>query len=48
MDYGSEHTREVGNQLIQKELQQIPKEQVRKIVMDNLQKIAGGERDFRF
>lgn len=48
VDYGSEHTREVGNQLIQKELQQIPKEQVRKIVMDNLQKIAGGERDFRF
>lgn len=48
VDYGSEHTREVGNQLIQRELQQIPKEQVRKIVTDNLQKIAGGERDFRF
>lgn len=47
-DYASEETKLVGEQLIEKELNAIPKEKVREIVVDRLQKIAGGERDFRF
>lgn len=48
MDYASPHTRELGEALIQAELQNIPKEQVRKIVVENLGKIEQGSRDFRF
>ena len=47
-DYASEETKLVGEQLIDKELNVIPKEKVREIVVDRLQKIADGERDFRF
>lgn len=48
VDYASAHTKKVGNALIQAELGNIPKEQVRKIVIDNLDKIETGQRDFRF
>ena len=48
IDYASERTRTVGDSLIQAELQNIPKEQVRKIVVDNLGKIELGQRDFSF
>lgn len=48
MDYAGPHTKELGEALIQAELQNIPKEQVRKIVEENLGKIEQGSRDFRF
>ena len=48
MDYAGPHTKELGEALIQAELQNIPKEPVRKIVEENLSKIEQGSRDFRF
>ena len=47
-DYASPETKQIGEQLIRRELGVIPKEKVREVVMDRLQKIAAGERDFRF
>lgn len=47
-DYASEDTKRIGNELILKELENIPKDKVREIVKDNLEKISGGNRDFRF
>ena len=47
-DYASEETKRVGEALIQNELPNIPKEKVREIVVERLDKIAHGERDFRF
>ena len=47
-DYASPETKAIGEALIQKELPSIPKEKVRAIVEERLQKIAQGERDFRF
>lgn len=48
MDYASDDTAAVGNALIEKELENIPNEKVRSIVIENLRKIKDGERDFRF
>ncbi len=48
MDYASEETRAIGEALIQAELKNIPKENVRVICADHLQKIEEGIRDFRF
>ena len=48
MDYASEETKAVGEALIQAELVNIPKEQVREIAKDHLAKIKEGIRDFRF
>ncbi len=47
-DYASQETREIGEKLILKELANIPKEKVREIVVQNLEKISCGTRDFRF
>ncbi len=47
-DYASPETKAVGEAIIRKELESIPKENIRKIVIDRLDKIASGERDFRF
>lgn len=47
-DYASETTKAVGDALILKELNQIPKEQVRQIVVEHLKQIEQGQRDFRF
>lgn len=47
-DYASEDTRRKGEALIRKELENIPKEKVRKIVEKNLTEIEQGKRDFRF
>lgn len=47
-DYASENTRQKGEALIRKELENIPKEKVRKIVEKNLTEIEQGQRDFRF
>lgn len=48
MDYASPETREVGEKLIESELKNIPKEKVRLVCSDNLNKISDGLRDFRF
>ena len=48
MDYASEETRAIGEELIQAELNNIPKEKVREICRDHLEKIEQGIRDFRF
>ncbi len=48
MDYASEDTRKVGEALIAAELNNIPKEKVRTICEDHLEKIEAGIRDFRF
>ena len=48
MDYASEETRVIGEALIQAELENIPKEKVKLICADHLEKIAIGIRDFRF
>lgn len=48
MDYASDETKAIGEALIQAELANIPKEQVRKIAEEHLAKIEEGVRDFRF
>lgn len=48
MDYASEETKVIGEALIQAELNNIPKDQVREICRDHLEKIQDGIRDFRF
>ena len=48
-DYASPATKEIGDALIEKELDTIPNEKVRRIVMENLRAIAeDNRRDFRF
>ena len=48
MDYASPVTRQVGESLIRSELPNIPKEKVRQVCEDHLEKIEQGIRDFRF
>lgn len=48
VDYASAKTRTIGETLIQQELKNIPKEQIRNIVEKNLREIELGQRDFRF
>ena len=48
MDYASEDTKKVGEALIEAELNNIPKEKVKEICKQNLEKIQNGIRDFRF
>lgn len=48
MDYASEDTLKAGEALITAELGNVPKEKVRLICEDHLQKIEEGIRDFRF
>ncbi len=49
VDYASDKTREIGFGLIEKELQKIPKENVRKIAKEHIEDIkASNSRDFRF
>ncbi len=47
-DYASEDTKRIGEAMIEKEIGTIPKEEIRQIVRDRLEKIAAGERDFYF
>lgn len=47
-DYASPETRKIGEELIIKELDNIPKENVRAKTMEYLTGIHAGERDFRF
>ena len=48
MDYASQDTREKGEAMIEREIQNIPKEKVRQIVREHLEEIEKGNRDFRF
>ena len=47
-DYAAPETKAVGEAVIAQQLGDIPKERVREIVVERLEKIAQGERDFRF
>lgn len=48
IDYASEDTRRIGESLIAKEIQKVPREKTKEIALHRLEKIAQGERDFRF
>lgn len=48
VDYASPKTKKIGEELIKREINTVPKEKVRQIVEDNLCKIEQGSRDFRF
>lgn len=48
IDYASPETRRIGEELIKKELVNIPKDKVREIAIKNLANIEAGQRDFRF
>ena len=48
MDYASDDTKKKGEEIIQKELENIPKEKVREKTKEYLQEIENGNRDFRF
>ena len=48
MDYASEDTKKVGEELIRKELETIPSMKVKEVCSDHLEKIEEGIRDFRF
>jgi len=47
-DYASAETKAVGEKMILDEISNIPKEKVREVVIQNLEKISQGNRDFRF
>lgn len=47
-DYASDTTKIIGEAMIWKELEHIPKEKVREIVVEHLKQIEHGQRDFRF
>ena len=49
VDYASPQTREVGWEMIRKELERIPREKVRQIAAENIEAIrSSNRRDFRF
>ena len=48
VDYASEETRRKGNAMIAREIPTIPNEKVRSALVKYLERIEGGERDFRF
>ena len=47
-DYASPETKAAGDALIQREIPRVPRERTREILIENLDKIRGGLRDFRF
>ena len=47
-DYASPETKEIGDRMIDTELQNVPNEKVRSIAEQNLKDIVNGKRDFRF
>ncbi|OEG00221.1 [FeFe] hydrogenase H-cluster radical SAM maturase HydG [Vulcanibacillus modesticaldus] len=48
LDYGDEEAIELGEKLINKSLNEIPREGTKKITIERLKKIEEGERDLRF
>ena len=47
-DYATSETKRVGENLIEKEINNVPNDKVREILKNNLKEIANGKRDFRF
>lgn len=47
MDYASPETRKKGEALIEKEIENISRDDIKELVRENLKKIEEGERDFR-
>ena len=47
-DYASPETKEIGDMLIQRELQKIPNQKVKEKATDYVDHIVSGKRDFRF
>ncbi|MFI3326179.1 MAG: [FeFe] hydrogenase H-cluster radical SAM maturase HydG [Clostridia bacterium] len=47
-DYATPGTKKLIDNLIETEIQKVPNERARAVAMDNLYKIAKGQRDFRF
>ena len=47
-DYACEETKQLGIDLIERELENIPKEKVRELTMQHIKDIENGQRDFRF
>ena len=48
LDYAKPKTRQVGQKLIREEVNNIPKQKVRDLVLQYLDRMQDGERDFRF
>ena len=48
MDYASEDTRRIGEKLIAREIENVPRERIKEIAKRNLLEIENGKRDFRF
>ncbi|WP_058301274.1 [FeFe] hydrogenase H-cluster radical SAM maturase HydG [Gorillibacterium timonense] len=48
LDYADEETRRLGEDIIKKGMEDIPKESARKATLDRLTRIEQGERDLRF
>ena len=47
-DYASPETRELGVRMIREQMEQIPNPAIRRRAIENLERIAHGQRDFRF
>ena len=47
-DYASDTTKETSKELILKELEKIKDEKIKNIVLENIEKIQQGQRDFKF
>ncbi len=47
-DYACKETKQLGIDLIERELENIPKEKVRELTMQHIKDIENGQRDFRF
>ena len=47
-DYASDTTKETSKELLLKEIAKIKDEKIKKIVLENLEKIQQGQRDFKF
>lgn len=47
-DYASPSTQEIGNKLLKNEIDLIKDENIKNIVIENLEKIKNGDRDFKF
>lgn len=49
IDYASEDTKKIGFELIERELEKIPNEKVKRIAKENIEAIkSSNRRDFRF
>lgn len=47
-DYASAETKQIGNEMIQRELEKITNPKIREMARERLQEIENGKRDFRF